>query len=89
MLCSVKRNKLIGTPRNTPACDSCCCTNRAVQAALAATASPLLEVGIAQATGIVWNITGPPDMSLFEVCRVCLMLDVCVGVYAIGAGALM
>jgi cell division protein FtsZ len=40
---------------------------RAVQAALAATASPLLEVGINQATGIVWNITGPPDMSLFEV----------------------
>lgn len=41
--------------------------DRAVQAALAATASPLLEVGINQATGIVWNITGPPDMSLFEV----------------------
>eukprot|EP00775_Hariotina_reticulata_P009582 gene9582-9745_t len=40
---------------------------QAVQAALAATASPLLEVGIEQATGIVWNITGPADMSLFEV----------------------
>eukprot|EP00878_Enallax_costatus_P000848 GHUV01000974.1.p1 GENE.GHUV01000974.1~~GHUV01000974.1.p1 ORF type:complete len:491 (+),score=132.08 GHUV01000974.1:225-1697(+) len=41
--------------------------DRAVEAAYAATASPLLEVGINQATGIVWNITGPPDMSLFEV----------------------
>lgn len=40
---------------------------RAVQAALDATASPLLEVGINQATGVVWNITGPPDMSLMEV----------------------
>jgi hypothetical protein len=47
---------------------ACACVRcRAVQAALAATASPLLEVGINQATGIVWNITGPPDMSLFEV----------------------
>ncbi len=29
--------------------------------------SPLLEVGIEQATGIVWNITGPSNMTLFEV----------------------
>lgn len=32
---------------------------RAREAARAATASPLLDVGIARATGIVWNITGP------------------------------
>jgi len=32
---------------------------RAREAALAATSSPLLDVGIARATGIVWNITGP------------------------------
>jgi cell division GTPase FtsZ len=41
--------------------------DRARQAALAATSSPLLEVGIEQATGIVWNITGPADMTLYEV----------------------
>ena len=40
---------------------------RAREAALAAVASPLLDVGIERATGIVWNITGPPDMTLFEV----------------------
>lgn len=38
-----------------------------VQAALAAISSPLLDVGIDKATGVVWNITGPPDMTLFEV----------------------
>jgi cell division protein FtsZ len=43
--------------------------DRAREAALAATSSPLLEVGIEQATGIVYNITGPPDMSLHEVGR--------------------
>lgn len=32
-----------------------------------AISSPLLDVGIERATGIVWNITGPPDMTLFEV----------------------
>lgn len=41
---------------------------RARDAALAALSSPLLDVGVERATGIVWNITGPPDMSLFEVC---------------------
>lgn len=40
---------------------------RARDAALAALSSPLLDVGVERATGIVWNITGPPDMSLFEV----------------------
>lgn len=32
-----------------------------------AISSPLLDVGIERATGIVWNITGPPDLTLFEV----------------------
>ncbi|KAI8472295.1 MAG: plastid division protein FtsZ2 [Monoraphidium minutum] len=41
--------------------------DRAREAALLATSSPLLEVGIEQATGIVYNITGPEDMTLFEV----------------------
>lgn len=40
---------------------------RARDAAIAATSSPLLDTGIERATGIVWNITGPPDLSLFEV----------------------
>lgn len=40
---------------------------RAREAALAAISSPLLDTGIDRATGIVWNITGPPDLSLFEV----------------------
>jgi cell division protein FtsZ len=40
---------------------------RAREAALAATSSPLLDVGIARATGIVWNITGPEGMTLHEV----------------------
>ena len=29
--------------------------------------SPLLDIGIDKATGVVWNITGPQDMTLFEV----------------------
>ena len=33
----------------------------------AAISSPLLNVDIERATGIVWNITGPPDLTLFEV----------------------
>ncbi|GAB4813633.1 hypothetical protein N2152v2_000679 [Parachlorella kessleri] len=41
--------------------------SRARDAALSAISSPLLELGIDRATGIVWNITGPPDMTLFEV----------------------
>ena len=41
--------------------------SRARDAAIAATSSPLLDTGIERATGIVWNITGPPDLSLFEV----------------------
>lgn len=45
--------------------------DRAREAALAAISSPLLEVGIEKATGVVWNITGPANMSLFEVRRTC------------------
>ncbi len=42
--------------------------SRARDAALGAIQSPLLDVGIERATGIVWNITGGKDMTLFEVC---------------------
>jgi cell division protein FtsZ len=41
--------------------------NRARDAAVSAISSPLLEVGIERATGIVWNITGGSDLTLFEV----------------------
>ncbi|XP_031282633.1 cell division protein FtsZ homolog 2-1, chloroplastic-like isoform X2 [Pistacia vera] len=41
--------------------------NRARDAALNAIQSPLLDVGIERATGIVWNITGGVDLTLFEV----------------------
>jgi cell division protein FtsZ len=41
--------------------------NRAVEAARQAVASPLLEVNITGAQGILWNITGSSSLSLFEV----------------------
>jgi len=41
--------------------------NRGVEAAKAAISSPLLESSIEGATGILLNISGPPDMGLFEV----------------------
>ena len=41
--------------------------NRAVEAARQAIASPLLEVDIAGAQGILFNITGSSNLSLFEV----------------------
>lgn len=41
--------------------------SRARDAALNAIQSPLLDVGIEQASGIVWNITGGDDLTLFEV----------------------
>jgi cell division protein FtsZ len=41
--------------------------NRAVEAAREAIASPLLEVDIAGAQGILFNITGSSNMSLHEV----------------------
>jgi cell division protein FtsZ len=41
--------------------------NRAVEAARQAIASPLLEVNITGAQGILFNITGPSSLSLFEV----------------------
>jgi cell division protein FtsZ len=40
---------------------------RAAKAAHEAIASPLLEVNIAGAQGVLFNITGGPDLSLFEV----------------------
>eukprot|EP00249_Psilotum_nudum_P011864 c23430_g1_i1 orf=285-1940(-) len=41
--------------------------SRARDAALNAIQSPLLDVGIERATGIVWNITGGMDLTLYEV----------------------
>jgi cell division protein FtsZ len=41
--------------------------NRAAEAARAAVSSPLLETTIEGATGILLNITGGPDIGLFEV----------------------
>ncbi|KAJ7563863.1 hypothetical protein O6H91_03G128700 [Diphasiastrum complanatum] len=41
--------------------------SRARDAALNAIQSPLLDIGIERATGIVWNITGGSNMTLFEV----------------------
>ncbi|KAG2325827.1 hypothetical protein Bca52824_008555 [Brassica carinata] len=40
---------------------------RARDAALNAIQSPLLDIGTERATGIVWNITGGTDLTLFEV----------------------
>ncbi|KAG1657360.1 hypothetical protein FOA52_015914 [Chlamydomonas sp. UWO 241] len=44
--------------------------NRAEEAALAATAAPLIQRSIERATGIVYNITGGNDLTLQEVNRV-------------------
>lgn len=41
--------------------------NRAAEAAKAAISSPLLESSVEGATGILLNITGGPDLGLFEV----------------------
>ncbi len=41
--------------------------NRAVEAAQAAIESPLLEVSIDGARGVLFNITGGPDMSMHEI----------------------
>src|SRR6058998_455062 len=41
--------------------------NRAVEAARAAISSPLLETSLEGATGILLNITGGPELGLFEV----------------------
>ena len=41
--------------------------NRASEAARTAVSSPLLESSIEGATGILLNISGPPDLGLFEV----------------------
>src|ERR671927_520223 len=41
--------------------------NRAAEAARSAVSSPLLEASIEGATGILLNVTGGPDLGLFEV----------------------
>ncbi len=41
--------------------------NRAAEAARAAVSSPLLEASIEGATGVLLNITGGPEIGLFEV----------------------
>src|SRR5207244_10280814 len=41
--------------------------NRAIEAARQAIASPLLEVDIAGAQGILFNVSGSSNLSLFEV----------------------
>jgi cell division protein FtsZ len=41
--------------------------NRAVEAARQAIASPLLEINISGAQGILFNVTGSSNLSLFEV----------------------
>jgi cell division protein FtsZ len=41
--------------------------NRAIEAARAAIDSPLLELSIDGAKGILFNITGGPDMSMYEI----------------------
>jgi cell division protein FtsZ len=41
--------------------------SRAAEAARAAVSSPLLEASVAGATGVLLNITGGPDIGLFEV----------------------
>ncbi|MEA2622714.1 MAG: cell division protein FtsZ [Chloroflexota bacterium] len=41
--------------------------NRAAEAARQAIASPLLEINIAGAQGVLFNITGGPNLGLFEV----------------------
>jgi cell division protein FtsZ len=41
--------------------------NRAAEAAHTAVSSPLLESSIEGATGVLLNVTGPPEMGLFEV----------------------
>jgi cell division protein FtsZ len=41
--------------------------NRAAEAAKAAISSPLLETTVAGATGVLLNITGGPDIGLFEI----------------------
>src|SRR6266705_4565479 len=41
--------------------------NRAIEAARQAIASPLLEINISGAQGILFNVTGSSSLSLFEV----------------------
>lgn len=61
--------------------------SRAKEAALSAIQSPLLDVGIERATGIVWNITGGSDMTLFEVTTI-VNASVCF-LYHLGLGGVI
>lgn len=52
-----------------------CGENRAIEAARNAISSPLLEdIAINGATGIIINITGGPDLTLFEVNEACSLI---------------
>lgn len=51
---------------------------RAEAAALAAIESPLLESSINSATGVVWNITGPMDLTIAEVDAAAALICACV-----------
>lgn len=51
---------------------------RAEAAALAAIESPLLESSINSATGVVWNITGPMDLTIAEVDAAAALICGCV-----------
>lgn len=56
--------------------------NRAVKAAEQAISSPLLDVSISGAHGVLLNITGGPDMTLFEVNKAAEMISAAVAVDA-------
>ncbi len=49
--------------------------NRASQAAQAAITSPLLDLSIEGATGVLINVTGGPDMSLMEVSEAATLIS--------------
>ncbi|KAK2080059.1 Cell division protein FtsZ [Prototheca wickerhamii] len=59
---------------------------RARDAAVAATSSPLLDIGIERATGIVWNITGPPDLDPVRVVDPKMSQEVSITLIATGFG---
>jgi cell division GTPase FtsZ len=55
---------MMNRPRTLPLSNN---VRRYRSAAAAAISSPLLDLGIDRATGIVWNITGSKDLTLHEV----------------------
>jgi cell division protein FtsZ len=52
--------------------------NRAVEAAKAAIASPLLEISIEGAKGLLFTITGGPDLTMYEVSEAAKTVTECV-----------